>query len=366
MSAGRWAPAAARCTTWRCRPRCSAGSPAGSPRPAGQRARGSWWRSRSAPTCAARRSSTRPCTRCSRRTPSTGSTTGSGLDPLENVLVARFANSVLEPLLNRTHVASIQITMAEAFEVDGPRPVLRPHRRGPRRRAEPHAAGPGQRYRRSARRLRPGHLAGRQVAGGGRAAPADPGRRRPRPVRGLPRGRGVDPHSRVETYVAVRLELDTWRWAGVPILIRAGKTMPVTATEVSLRFHRPPHRRLRRRRRGRHQRAAVPDLARRRDRPHARRQGAGCGPAKPQLQELSFAEQPGSRHAAVRPPDRRGAGRPARPVRPPGRRRGRLASRRLECCPTTSPLHTYPRGSWGPKEADALLPDGDSWHDPKA
>ena len=51
---------------------------------------------------------------------------------------------------------------------------------------------------------------------------------------------GVDPHSRVETYVAVRLALDTWRWAGVPILIRAGKTMPVTATEVTVRFHRPP------------------------------------------------------------------------------------------------------------------------------
>jgi glucose-6-phosphate 1-dehydrogenase len=47
---------------------------------------------------------------------------------------------------------------------------------------------------------------------------------------------GVDPFSTTETYVAVRLALDSWRWAGVPILIRAGKTMPVTATEVDIRF----------------------------------------------------------------------------------------------------------------------------------
>ena len=48
---------------------------------------------------------------------------------------------------------------------------------------------------------------------------------------------GVAPHSTTETFVAVRLTLDSWRWAGVPILIRAGKAMPVTATEVTIRFH---------------------------------------------------------------------------------------------------------------------------------
>ena len=51
---------------------------------------------------------------------------------------------------------------------------------------------------------------------------------------------GVDPDSTVETYVAVRLMADTWRWAGVPILIRAGKCMPVTATEVTITFKPPP------------------------------------------------------------------------------------------------------------------------------
>ena len=73
-----------------------------------------------------------------------------GLDPLENVLFARFANSVIEPLLNRDHVESIQITMAEAFDVVRPGQLLRPHRRHPRRPAEPHAPGAGQRDRRPA------------------------------------------------------------------------------------------------------------------------------------------------------------------------------------------------------------------------
>ena len=52
---------------------------------------------------------------------------------------------------------------------------------------------------------------------------------------------GVDPKSVTETYAAVRLAADSWRWAGVPILIRAGKCLPVTATEVIIDFRRPPH-----------------------------------------------------------------------------------------------------------------------------
>ena len=51
---------------------------------------------------------------------------------------------------------------------------------------------------------------------------------------------GVDPNSTVETYVAVRLTANTWRWAGVPILIRAGKAMPVTATEICITLKPPP------------------------------------------------------------------------------------------------------------------------------
>ena len=133
-----------------------------------------------------------------------------------------------------------------------PRPVLRPDRRHPRRRAEPHAAGAGQRARRSAGR--PGledswlDAKARVVAALRPLTPADA-------VRGQYEGyrdvEGVDPASTMETYVAVRLALDSWRWAGVPILIRAGKTMPVTATEVTIRFRPAAVRRVRRRRRAR-------------------------------------------------------------------------------------------------------------------
>ena len=71
-------------------------------------------------------------------------------DPVENVLFVRFANSVIEPLLNRNYVESIQITMAEAFDVARPRPVLRPDRCHQGRAPEPHAPGAGDRARRTA------------------------------------------------------------------------------------------------------------------------------------------------------------------------------------------------------------------------
>ena len=52
---------------------------------------------------------------------------------------------------------------------------------------------------------------------------------------------GVDPHSHTETYVAMKLEVDNWRWAGVPIFIRTGKRLPKRVTEVALQFQRVPH-----------------------------------------------------------------------------------------------------------------------------
>jgi glucose-6-phosphate 1-dehydrogenase len=65
-----------------------------------------------------------------------------------------------------------------------------------------------------------------------------------RVVRGQFRGYreegGVAPNSTVETYVAVKLEIDNWRWAGVPFYVRAGKRLPLTATEVMVEFRRPP------------------------------------------------------------------------------------------------------------------------------
>ena len=89
--------------------------------------------------------------------------------------------------------------------------------------------------------------------------------------------KGVDPHSTVETFAAIRLESDSWRWAGVPIVIRAGKCMPVTATEVTVRFQHPPRDIFGLAPLPRNNELAVPALARDRGLLPARGQEAGRG-----------------------------------------------------------------------------------------
>jgi glucose-6-phosphate 1-dehydrogenase len=167
-----------------------------------------------------------------------------GKEAVENLLYFRFANTFLEPIWNRHYVASVQITMAEAFGVQGRggfydangaiRDVVQNHLLQV---VAMLAAEPPTTMQHDA-------LHDEQV----KILRAIPPVRPVQVVRGQFRGYhdepGVAPESTVETFAAIRLEVDSWRWAGVPFVLRAGKNMPVTATEVVVRFQRPPLLRL--------------------------------------------------------------------------------------------------------------------------
>ncbi|MBK8980492.1 MAG: glucose-6-phosphate dehydrogenase [Planctomycetes bacterium] len=178
-----------------------------------------------------------------------------GKETVQNILALRFANSIFEPLWNHKYVDHVQITVAESLGLEGRggyfesagilRDMIQNHLLQVLTLVamEPPVASDGDSIRdekvkvlRAIRSLTPEKVADRTVRG-----QYARGFVKGEEVPGYQQEPDVAPDSTTETYAAIRLHVDTWRWAGTPFFLRSGKRLARRVTEVAIHFERPPH-----------------------------------------------------------------------------------------------------------------------------